>query len=83
MLTHQRSENEVLAVGDREFREQCLDHLEQFHSRGGTIVLVSHELELLRRLCTRAVWLEAGRIRMDGDVDAVVSAYERSRVRGA
>jgi len=67
--------DEVLAVGDQAFRDRCLDRLKAFHARGGTLVLVSHDLDTVRDLCTRAVWLEHGRLRLDGDVDEVLDAY--------
>jgi ABC-type polysaccharide/polyol phosphate transport system ATPase subunit len=67
--------DEVLAVGDQAFRERCLDRLRQYHARGGTLILVSHELEQLRELCTRGVWLDQGRIVMDGPIDAVLESY--------
>jgi ABC-2 type transport system ATP-binding protein len=67
--------DEVLAVGDQAFRERCLERLRQYHARGGTLVLVSHELDQLRALCTRGVWLEEGRIVMDGEIDAVLARY--------
>ena len=65
----------MLAVGDQPFRERCLQRLRQYHARGGTLVLVSHELEQLRALCTRAVWLDQGRILMDGPIDMVLERY--------
>ncbi len=67
--------DEVLAVGDQAFRERCLERLRQYHARGGTLVLVSHELEQLRELCTRGVWLDQGRIVMDGPIDMVLEKY--------
>jgi ABC-type polysaccharide/polyol phosphate transport system ATPase subunit len=71
--------DEVLAVGDREFRERCLDRLRAFHARGGTLMLVSHELEQVRDLCSRGVWLRDGVIVMDGGIDAVLDAYRGQR----
>lgn len=68
--------DEVLAVGDRSFRERCIERLARFHARNGTIILVSHELEQVRELCSRAVWLERGTIRMDGPAGSVLAAYE-------
>jgi ABC-2 type transport system ATP-binding protein len=67
--------DEVLAVGDQAFRERCLERLRQYHERGGTLILVSHELEQLRALCTRGVLLDQGRIVMDGPIDAVLARY--------
>lgn len=69
--------DEVLAVGDQAFRERCYARIERFRASGGTLVVVSHDADALRRLCTRAVWLEKGQTRMDGDVHTVLDAYER------
>lgn len=74
--------DEVLAVGDQAFRERCLDRLRAFQARGGTMILVSHELAQVRQLCSRAVWLDQGNVRMDGDVDSVLAAYEAAVQEG-
>jgi ABC-type polysaccharide/polyol phosphate transport system ATPase subunit len=68
--------DEVLAVGDAAFRAKCTEHLDAFRHAGGTMVTVSHDLASVRRMCSRAVWLERGRVRMAGPTDLVVSAYE-------
>jgi ABC-type polysaccharide/polyol phosphate transport system ATPase subunit len=68
--------DEVLAVGDESFRERCLTRLEQYHNGGGTLIVVSHDLWTVRRICTRALWMENGRVRMAGEVNSVVDAYE-------
>ena len=62
-------------MGDQTFRERCLERLRQYHARGGTLILVSHELEQLRDLCTRGVWLDEGRIVTDGPIDEVLARY--------
>jgi ABC-type polysaccharide/polyol phosphate transport system ATPase subunit len=67
--------DEVLAVGDTDFRQRCLERLQSFHARGGTLLLVSHELDQLRALCTRGVWLRDGRVVMDAGIEEVLSAY--------
>jgi len=67
--------DEVLAVGDAAFRLRCLERLRTYHARGGTLMLVSHELEQLRELCTRGVWLREGRVVLDAGVDEVLAAY--------
>jgi lipopolysaccharide transport system ATP-binding protein len=67
--------DEVLAVGDQSFRDRCGERLESFLGSGGTLVVVSHDMDAVRRLCTRAIWLDRGTLRMDGPVDAVVDAY--------
>jgi ABC-type polysaccharide/polyol phosphate transport system ATPase subunit len=66
--------DEVLAVGDQAFRERCLARLREYHASGGTLILVSHEMDQIRELCSRAVWLEHGVMRMDGNVGAVLAA---------
>ncbi len=67
--------DEVLAVGDREFRARCLARLRAFHARGGTLMLVSHELDQLRALCTRGVWLRDGQVVLDANIDTALAAY--------
>lgn len=67
--------DEVLAVGDFEFREKCIGFFDSFLAAGGTMIAVSHDLDLVRTLCSRAVWLEKGRVRMDADVESVAAAY--------
>jgi ABC-2 type transport system ATP-binding protein len=67
--------DEVLAVGDQAFRQRCLERLRAFHARGGTLILVSHELDQLPELCRRGIWLADGRVVMDGPIEAVVSRY--------
>jgi lipopolysaccharide transport system ATP-binding protein len=70
--------DEVLAVGDQGFRVRCEQRMLDFHRAGGTLVVVTHDLESVRGLCTRAIWLEQGRVRMDGAIEDVFGAYSRS-----
>jgi homopolymeric O-antigen transport system ATP-binding protein len=74
--------DEVLAVGDQSFRRRCLDRLRDFHRQGGTLVVVSHDLDTVRELCSRAVWLEDGRVRAEGAVGEVLAAYEAEAGEG-
>jgi lipopolysaccharide transport system ATP-binding protein len=67
--------DEVLAVGDQGFRARCEKRMIDFHRAGGTLIVVTHDLESVRQLCSRAIWLENGRIRMDGPIDPVFEAY--------
>jgi ABC-type polysaccharide/polyol phosphate transport system ATPase subunit len=67
--------DEVLAVGDQAFRERCLHRLRAYHDRGGTLILVSHELDQVRALCQRGIWLERGEVVRDGPIDEVLAAY--------
>jgi len=68
--------DEVLAVGDESFRARCLVSIRAFLAAGGTLVAVTHDLEQVVGLCPRTIWMDAGRIRMDGDTERVVAAYK-------
>lgn len=68
--------DEALAVGDQAFREKCMSFLRQFRERGGTLLIVSHDLDSVRDLCSRAVWLDHGRVRMSGEAREVIEAYK-------
>jgi ABC-2 type transport system ATP-binding protein len=67
--------DEVLAVGDERFTRRCLERLAAFRDRRGTLVLVSHDADAVRRTCTRAVWLDQGRVMLSGDTESVLDAY--------
>jgi ABC-2 type transport system ATP-binding protein/lipopolysaccharide transport system ATP-binding protein len=73
--------DEVLAVGDAAFRRQCYTRIERFVSAGATVIVVSHDLEPLTTLCTRALWLAAGRIVADGAAADVIARYSESMSR--
>jgi len=68
--------DEVLAVGDQAFRERCYERIERFRAKGGTLVVVSHDADALRRICTRGIWLDAGQTQLDGEIDSVLAAYQ-------
>jgi ABC-type polysaccharide/polyol phosphate transport system ATPase subunit len=70
--------DEVLAVGDVAFRERCYERIRDFHAKGATIVLVSHDMSAVSRLCSRAVWLDHGRERGFGAAGEVIAAYSRA-----
>lgn len=67
--------DEVLAVGDEGFVHKCLDKIGEFKRRGKTILLVTHGMETVRRLCDRAAWVNKGKIEAVGDPVRVVDAY--------
>jgi ABC-type polysaccharide/polyol phosphate transport system ATPase subunit len=67
--------DEVLAVGDQNFQHKCLERIFEMKRQGITICFVSHDLGNVRRLCSRAFWLEDGRVEAEGDVDDALSAY--------
>jgi ABC-type polysaccharide/polyol phosphate transport system ATPase subunit len=74
--------DEALAVGDESFRRKCYDRIMALRSAGKTIVFISHDLLSVERLCNRAIFMQHGRILLDGPVGAAVSAYRRT-VAGA
>jgi ABC-type polysaccharide/polyol phosphate transport system ATPase subunit len=67
--------DEALAVGDLRFQMKCLEHMRGLQRRGTTIVLVSHSVEQVRRFCDRALWLDHGRLVMDGPAATVTDRY--------
>ena len=67
--------DEVIAVGDQAYQRKCYDRIAQFQADGKTIVLVSHDMEAVRRVANRVIWLDGGRIAADGAADEVVSQY--------
>ena len=68
--------DEVLAVGDIKFQKKCLNKMGDAARAGRTVVLVSHQMNQIRRLCSRAVWMEGGTVRKDGNTSEVLGAYE-------
>ena len=69
--------DEVLAVGDESFRQRCYERMLEFRDAGRTLVLVTHDLGAVHQFCDRAIWLERGAIRREGDPRDVVRAYIR------
>lgn len=67
--------DEILAVGDQHFQDKCFEKLEQLKSSGKTIVIVSHSLGSVKKLCNRGIWIYDGEVRLDGNIDDVVSEY--------
>lgn len=79
VAAHLRSEilfiDEVLAVGDTEFQRKCLGKMEGVAREGRTVLLVSHNLGLVNQLCSRVLWLNQGRLELDGNSRDVIAAY--------
>jgi lipopolysaccharide transport system ATP-binding protein len=67
--------DEVLAVGDAEFQRRCLGRMEELSSHGRTVLFVSHQMQVLARLCDRAILLREGRVVQDGPSEQVVAHY--------
>jgi len=67
--------DEVLAVGDESFQKKCIQWMESYLADGGTLLLVSHSMYHIQKLCRRACWLRGGEVAMQGDVFDVTQAY--------
>ena len=67
--------DEILAVGDQHFQEKCFAKLKELRDTDRTIVIVSHSLNVIKDLCTRAIWLYKGEFRLDGDPAYVINEY--------
>lgn len=69
--------DEALAVGDDSFRQRCSAHIAGFR-RCGTLLVVSHDLGDIERLCERTIWIDRGLVRQDGPTRSVLDAYARA-----
>ena len=67
--------DEILAVGDFKFQEKCKERMTQMLSAGTTLLMVSHSIEDIRRMCTHAAWIDHGELRQSGEVMEVTEAY--------
>ena len=67
--------DEILAVGDQHFQEKCFQKLEELKNSDKTIVIVSHSLDQIEKLCTRAIWINEGVVAMDGQPHDVILEY--------
>ena len=70
--------DEILAVGDLNFQERCLQRVEELAKRGLTVLFVSHDMEAILRVSQRVLWLNEGRIANAGDPDDVVTEYQNA-----
>lgn len=70
--------DEILAVGDFRFQEKCEARIAELMSGGTTVLIVSHAIEQIERLCRHVLWLEKGRVRMIGETQEVCQAYKNS-----
>ena len=69
--------DEALSVGDFRFQEKCENRIKELVARGTTLLFVSHSIEQVERVCERALWIEKGVARMQGDVLEVCEAYRQ------
>lgn len=70
--------DEVLAVGDTAFQKKCLGKMGSFAQSGKTILFVSHNLEAIRNLCQRTIWVKDGHLEEDGETEDVLDSYFES-----
>jgi ABC-type polysaccharide/polyol phosphate transport system ATPase subunit len=81
--THERSKilliDEVLSVGDEKFRAKTKQRIREQLKLGSAVVLVSHDLQTVREMATRVLWLEKGRVELIGSTEEVIAAYQKSQ----
>jgi ABC-type polysaccharide/polyol phosphate transport system ATPase subunit len=68
--------DEILAVGDVAFQEKCKERIQAFRARGKTILLVSHNMDMIRGFCDRTMLMNAGELVADGPSESVVARYQ-------
>ena len=71
--------DEILAVGDQAFQNKCHKRMEDMMNGGTTVVLVSHSADDIKRICSKAVWIDKGYMRYVGNVDIALDNYNTSR----
>lgn len=67
--------DEILSVGDFQFKQKCENRMSEIMNHGTTVILVSHDTNQIEKMCQRAIWLEKGNIRSIGDVNEVSKLY--------
>ena len=67
--------DEILSVGDEHFQNKCIEKMLELKNEGKTMVFVTHSMESVKKLCTRAIWLYNGEIEMDGQAMDVIKKY--------
>jgi len=67
--------DEVLAVGDAAFQRKCINAMEGLRGGGRTVLFVSHNMAAVESLCTRAIWIDGGRVRQDGPTSQIIKSY--------
>ena len=67
--------DEILAVGDQHFQDKCINKMKELKNEGKTMVFVTHSMNTVKEFCTRAVWLDKGIVRMDGEPEGVIEEY--------
>lgn len=70
--------DEALSVGDKAFQKRSEARIRELRTQAGTVFLVSHGLPAIQKTCNRAIWIDQGTLRMDGDTEEVIEAYSES-----
>ena len=70
--------DEALATGDRDFKRKSQQRIKQMRDSAGTVFLVAHNLDVIEETCNRVIWLHKGKIRMEGDPQEVLEAYNKA-----
>ena len=71
--------DEVLSVGDFLFQQKCEKRLKELMAGGTTVILVSHSIEQIERMCSKVAWLSHGHLKMNGDTETVCAAYKATQ----
>ena len=71
--------DEVLSVGDFLFQQKCEKRMQELMAGGTTVILVSHSIEQIERMCSKGAWLSHGRLTMNGDTETVCNAYKATQ----
>ncbi|WP_304181550.1 ABC transporter ATP-binding protein [Leptotrichia trevisanii] len=67
--------DEILSVGDANFQAKCFKKMQELKDSGITIVIVSHDLNTMKKLCNKVIWIESGKIKESGNADIVIPQY--------
>ncbi len=73
--------DEVLSVGDVLFTKKCMTKMDEMLRNGATLLFVSHDIESVRSMCEKAIWIDKGNVIMQGDIDVVANAYS-TQIKG-
>ena len=71
--------DEVLSVGDFLFQQKCEKRMKELMAGGTTVILVSHSIEQIERMCSKVAWLSHGHLKMNGDTEIVCAAYKATQ----
>ena len=72
--------DEVLSVGDVAFQQKCINRMADFRDGGATVIMVTHSVEQIRSICSRAMWLDRGEIKLLSDANSVCDVYKTALI---